>query len=154
MITIDAIDKKIIKLLLKDARSKLSDIAKDCRISSTTVKNRIERLKNNGIIVKETLLINWAFFGYRYPITIGVNLKPDQEKKICELVSKNAVMMGVDHFIGSYDLCFFAFAKTIQDLKNLKHLIQKQNGVNNVDINIWNKVHHKFVDFNIEDLGD
>jgi len=154
MITIDAIDKKIIKLLLKDARSKLSDIAKDCGMSSTAVKNRIERLKQKGIVVKETLLINWAFFGYRYPVTIEVNLKPNQEKKMCELISKNAVMMGVNRFIGSYDLCFFAFTKSIQDLKNLKHIIQKQNGVNKVDIHIWNKVSCKFNNFIIENPGD
>ena len=58
MKNIDDVDRKILQTLLKDARSKMVNIAKHCGVSVTTIKNRIERLKKTGIIVKEEMMQN------------------------------------------------------------------------------------------------
>ena len=66
MIRMDETDSKILWALINDARSKLTSIAKDCKLSSTAIKNRIDRLKNGGVIVNAALSINMASFGYPY----------------------------------------------------------------------------------------
>ena len=147
MENIDDVDRKILQTLLKDARSKMVDIAKDCGVSVTTIKNRIERLKKTGIIVKEEMMLEPAFFGYPYPVMIGVNLSPDKEDHICNLIRKEVKLVSIDHFVGHYDLSIFAFAKTLKELTNIKELILKQKGVNNVELVIWNKVHFHFENF-------
>ena len=53
---LDEIDTKIIKHLLKDARKKFSDIAKDCKVSTATVRNRVNKMEKDGLLkrVKDT----------------------------------------------------------------------------------------------------
>jgi len=148
MVPIDDIDQIIIGHLLNNARAKLKDIAKDCKISSPAVKNRIDKLKKD-LIVKEQLIIDWSFFNYRYPASITVNLDPDKEDEVCELMQKKIKLIGIEHFIGSCDLCFFVFAKSIQELKEVEQYLIKIKGVSQVDISIWSKVHLKFDNFKI-----
>lgn len=144
MIKIDETDRKILWALIKNARSKLTSIAKDCEISSTAVKNRIERLKKNGVITNATLLFNMASFGYPYPALIGVNLDINEEDKIANLVREHAKVAAIDRCIGSYDLCLFVFAESIQKLDGLKLIIRKQEGVKDIEINIWKKFHQNY----------
>lgn len=149
MIKIDETDTKILRALIKDARSKLTDIAEDCELSSTAVKNRIVRLKKSGLIVKASLLVDMAFLGYPYPVLIGVNLDHNQEDNIIELIRKHTKVVGIDKTIGKYDLCLFVFAESINELDKLKYLIRKQKGVKNIEINIWNKIHLNYGNINV-----
>ena len=137
---IDETDRQILRALIKNARSKLTSIAKECEISSTVVKNRIERLKKNGVIINTTLLFNMSSLGYPYPALIGVNLDLNEEDKVSNLVRKHAKVAAIDRSIGKYDLCLFVFAQSINKMDELKLIIRKQKGVRNIEINIWGKL--------------
>lgn len=139
MVDVDEIDRKIIQLLIEDARKKLTDIAKVCGISSTAVKNRIRKLKQKDILVKHTWNIDWSFFGYNIPATICVNLKPTNEKEVYNLLAKKAIIMSFEHFLGVNDIFSFVLAKNNEELKALERNLRNQTGVNNVKLNIWNR---------------
>ena len=141
---IDETDAKILRTLLKDGRSKLVDIAKDCKLSSTAIKNRIVLMKKSGLIVKPVLNLNMAFFKYPLIVLIGVNLDPKQEQKIIKIFKKHAQVAGIDRTIGKYDLCLFVFAKNISDLDRLKSLIRNQRSVKNIDVNIWDELYMNY----------
>ncbi len=149
MVKIDEIDAKILQALIVDARSKLTDIANDCGLSSTAIKNRIVRLEESGLIIKAASNINMAFFGYDYPALIGVNLEPNQEHNITKLIKKHTQVAGIDQTIGKYDLCLFVFAKNINDMDRLKHLIRKQKGVKNIEVNIWSNFQLNYNNINL-----
>ncbi len=55
---LDSTDLKILRLLQEDARMPVAEIAKLLRISRPTVKTRIDRLKENGVISKFTVEIS------------------------------------------------------------------------------------------------
>ena len=149
MIKIDEINAKILRALIMDARSKLTVIANDCGISSTAVKNRIERLKKCGVIVDAALLFNMASFGYNYPAYIRVNVDINEEDKITNLVRKHAKVAGIDKTIGRYSLNLFVFAQNINKLDNLKFLIRNQKGVNDIEVNIWKNFHLNYSNIRI-----
>jgi DNA-binding Lrp family transcriptional regulator len=48
---LDELDLMILSILTKDARSSLKEIAKRCRLTSSAVLRRIERLKQEGVIM-------------------------------------------------------------------------------------------------------
>jgi Lrp/AsnC family transcriptional regulator for asnA, asnC and gidA len=148
LVDIDKIDRKIIGLLIEDARKKLKDIAQICGISSTAVKNRIRKLKQKGIIVKYTWNVDWFFFGYNIPVTICVNLKPINEKEVYQLLTKKVMIMSFEHFLGVKDLFIFAFAKSNEELKELEQNLRNQRVVNDIKLNIWNRNKMKFT-FNV-----
>lgn len=53
----DEIDRKLISALRHDARASLSDLAIDLGVSRTTVRGRIERLRQRGDIVGFTVVL-------------------------------------------------------------------------------------------------
>jgi DNA-binding Lrp family transcriptional regulator len=140
LLKIDEIDAKILMSLIKEARSKKTDIGDDCGLSSVAIKKRIEKMKTNGLIVKSALNVNLAFFGYPYPILIGVNLTLESENHVIELIKKHTKVAGINRTVGKYDLCLFVFAKDLKDLDRLKKLIKNQKGVIKMDVNLWSHV--------------
>jgi DNA-binding Lrp family transcriptional regulator len=146
---IDKTDVKILIALLNDARRKLTDIAEECDLSSTAVRNRINKMKKKGIIIKPVLNLNMPFFGYEIPLLIGVNLEYGQENKIINFVKSHVKVAGIDQTIGKYDLCLFVFAESVSKLDDLKNLVKKQQGVKKIEVNLWSKFHLNFdhIDF-------
>jgi DNA-binding Lrp family transcriptional regulator len=157
MLEIDEIDVKILRALVKNARSKVVDIAKDCRLSSTAVKDRIVRMKKKGLIVKAVLNIKMSSLGYPLPVLMGVALECNQdcsiESQIIELVKQHTKVAEIDHTLGKYDLCLLVFAKNWDELDKLKKLIRSQEGVRNVEINVSNKLHFNYSNLEILKRG-
>jgi len=141
---IDEIDAKILQALIKNARTKLKGMAENCEISITAIKRRINKMEKNQLILKSALLLNMDSFGYPVMATIGIDIEQEQEQKIIELVQKHTKVAGINQTIGNYDLCVFVFAESINDLDKLKQRIRKQIGIQNIDINIWHKLHFNY----------
>jgi DNA-binding Lrp family transcriptional regulator len=141
---IDEIDKTILKALIKNARTKLKDIAEDCNVSITAIKRRIDNLEKKQLIVKSALLINMESFGHPIIATIGVNMDQNQEERIIQIIKDHAKVGGINKTIGNYDLCLFVFAKSINDLDKLKQRIRNQIGIKTIDVNIWHKLHTQY----------
>ncbi len=55
---LDALDRKILTELQEDASQSLDDIARKIGSSKTPVWNRIRKLKDAGIIVKQTVILD------------------------------------------------------------------------------------------------
>lgn len=146
---IDEVDVKILKALIRDTRSRIKDIADECKLSSTAIINRIDKMKRRGLISKFVLNINMEFFGYKIPVLIGVNLDPYFEDEIVKIIKSHVKVAGINRTIGKYDLCIVVFANNIQKLDELKYFVKKQKGVKNVELNIWSKNHFNFdnIDF-------
>ncbi|MCK4319813.1 Lrp/AsnC family transcriptional regulator [Candidatus Micrarchaeota archaeon] len=67
----DDVDLRIIHTLLKDSRTSLHRIGQSLGISPTAVRKRIERLKKEGIIRGQTILINEQKIGWEKAI-VGI----------------------------------------------------------------------------------
>ena len=89
---IDEIDQAIIHLLQQDARRSNTDIAKHVIVSATTVRNRIERLEEEGIINGYSINVDYDQAGaplhYQFSCTSKVG---DRE----ELTRKTLTIPGV-----------------------------------------------------------
>lgn len=144
ILNIDETDAKILQILMRDVRTKLKDIANECGLSSTAIKNRIDRMKKNGLIVKSIPRFNMDFFGYKIPLLLGINLDSNHEKDVINLIKRQVVVAGSNRTIGKYDLCLIVFAKSISALDKLKYLIRKQKGVTKVELNLWSNIHFNF----------
>ena len=82
---IDALDRKIILELQEDARRPYKEIAGKLNVSEGTIKNRVTRLINRGILKLEAKVNPFALPN-RISAIIGVNLKErDHAKKIKDI---------------------------------------------------------------------
>jgi DNA-binding Lrp family transcriptional regulator len=89
-IKIDEINAQILKILLKDARTSFTEIAKTCKISISAAKMRYKHLWKVGIITGEIMQVNPYSLGYKCVGNIGINTSPESEKEVRELLEKKS----------------------------------------------------------------
>lgn len=74
---LDAVDRGILYLLQRDARKPITDIAARVGVSDNTVRNRIERMEEAGIIQGYSVDIDYARgdvrFHYQFDCTVRVS---------------------------------------------------------------------------------
>ncbi len=80
---LDNLDVKILMHLQKNSRKSFQEIAKQCLTSVPTIKSRVERLQELGVIKKFTLDIDSAKLGIPEAILL-VNAKPDAVNRIAQ----------------------------------------------------------------------
>ena len=138
-VELDEIDVQILYALIRDVRTKLKDIAKECGLTSNAVFKRIKHLKDTGVIVGTTLYPDTRKFGFTTVATVGINLDYTQEDDIIELISGLAKtnLIELSSSIGKYDLTAFMLTKSLQELDNITQAIRKHPGVKRIGVNIW-----------------
>ena len=62
---LDKIDRKIIQILQKNARTPLKEIAAQVFLSSPSVSARIEKLEQEGVITGYSAKVNPLYLNYR-----------------------------------------------------------------------------------------
>ncbi|HEY9245947.1 MAG TPA: winged helix-turn-helix transcriptional regulator [Candidatus Methanoperedens sp.] len=83
MIELDNLDVKILTHLKSDSRKSFQEIAKSCLTSVPTVKSRVDRLLELGVIRKFTLDIDISKLNI-YEAILLVNVKPGAINRITE----------------------------------------------------------------------
>ena len=87
MLELDNLDIKILTHLQNDSRKSFQEIAKQCLTSLPTVKSRVDRLVELGLIRKFTLDIDYGKLGINEAILL-VNARPDAVKRVCDELLK------------------------------------------------------------------
>jgi DNA-binding Lrp family transcriptional regulator len=134
----DEIDTKILKMLILDARTSLSNIAKACNISSVSVLNRIKRLKKLGVITGATLFPALEELGFHITALIGVQTNSNT-KEIMEFFTDNTCLIEPSSSIGEYDFCALIYAENIASLNEKIEVVRRRFGVRKVIVNVYSK---------------
>ena len=71
---IDEVDRKILNILIKNARTSYAEIAKLVGMKSPSVIERVKKLENMGVLKGYTANINYKALGYDILAFIGVNI--------------------------------------------------------------------------------
>ncbi len=115
---IDALDRKIILALQEDARRAYKDIAGKLNVSEGTVKNRVTRLINRGVLKLEARVNPFALPN-RISAIVGVNLKERiHEKKIKE-IEKIPGVTSAWNATGRFDLFFEILVDSMNSLNDI-----------------------------------
>lgn len=81
----DEIDFLILKELKKDARVSASVIARKLEANERTIRNRIDRMIDQGA-VRLTAIVDPKAFGYTISLDIFLEIAPEQEHEILEIL--------------------------------------------------------------------
>jgi Lrp/AsnC family transcriptional regulator, regulator for asnA, asnC and gidA len=73
----DSIDISILKLLEKNARKPYAEIASYLEISNTMVHQRVNKLREKGILLGTTVRLDEGKLGYEWSAFTGIILKED-----------------------------------------------------------------------------
>ena len=72
---IDTLDKKILEIVMNNARIPSKDVAQVCGVSRAAVHQRIQRLIDDGVITGSGYTVNPKMLGYSTCTFIGLTLE-------------------------------------------------------------------------------
>ena len=134
---IDTIDIIILRNLQRDARTKYSDIANQCKVSVDTIIKRYRKLKKRGIIKNTTLLLDPRRFGEEIIANFSIDTEPQSITEVLAFLEKQPDIKFSTHSLGEYDIFTIATARNMNEMNNLKETIQSHNMVRTVKTSIW-----------------
>lgn len=114
--SLDILDMKIIKCLTDDARSTYRSIAEDAGVSEATVKNRIDRLKELGVIKKFTVMLDYHKLGRAIKSFIGLKVQPAKLQSIVNHMKEHPDVFVLYRTSGDVDLLFEVIFEKMEDL--------------------------------------
>jgi len=97
----DSSDLKIIRMLLKDARVPLSEMARQLGISQPAAQKRIEKLKANSIITGSAITLNNSKIGWKRAI-VALNVRKVAYDNVLNALAKLPLVMGIYQTTGPY----------------------------------------------------
>ena len=112
MRTLDEIDLEILRLLVEDARRPYSDIADRVDVSAPTVSDRIDRLRELGVIEGFTVDVDRSTVTDGTEVLIDCSIAPAVDDRATDRVG---AIEGVEHVFMTADCRLLAVATVRQD---------------------------------------
>ncbi|HDI73491.1 MAG TPA: Lrp/AsnC family transcriptional regulator [Candidatus Korarchaeota archaeon] len=119
-------DRKIIEILIKDARTPYTDIAKKLRVSEATIRKRVSKLVKSGVIKRFTVEIGES--GMKAIVLVKV--KPGYNiPEIAKSISEIGDVMKACEVTGEYDIVVEIASPDTISLNKTIEIIRSMEGV-------------------------
>ena len=134
---LDALDQKIVRLLIENARISYSDIGQEVGISRVAVKARIQALEQRGIIEEYTTNINPQKISGAVSCYFEIETLPDTLAEVTETLKENEAITQVYRVTGKNKLHVHAVAASSEEMEKLiREVIDPLPGVVSCSCNI------------------
>ena len=116
---IDRLDKKILQLISKDARLPFLEVARECNVSGAAIHQRIQKLRNLGIIKGSEFVVDTYKIGYLTCAYIGIVLSDIKKfQSVVAELKKVPEIVECHYATGKYSMFIKIYAK------DNRHLLQ------------------------------
>ncbi|MDG1146627.1 MAG: Lrp/AsnC ligand binding domain-containing protein [Flavobacteriales bacterium] len=121
---IDKIDKQILSILMENAKTPYTEIAKKLLVSPGTIHVRMKKMEDVGLVKKSQLTINHELLGYDLTAFLGIYLeKGSNYKDVIEQMEKIPEIVEAHYTTGVYSI----FAKiTCKNTKHMRHVLNEE----------------------------
>ena len=134
---LDQLDRKIVGLLIQNARMSYSDIGQQVGISRVAVKMRVQALEKKGIIEEYTTIINPQKLGGAVSCYFEIETAPESLSEVAEILRQNDTVTQIYRVTGRSKLHVHAVAASGEEMERLVcGTIDKLPGVTSCSCNI------------------
>lgn len=121
---IDTLDKKILNIIMKNARIASKDVALECGVSRAAIHQRIQRLIEMKVITGSGYNVNPKALGYNTCTYVGVSLeKGSMYREVVQELEKIPEVVECHFTTGPYSMLIKVYA---QDNQHLMELLNDQ----------------------------
>lgn len=121
---IDNLDKKILNIIMKNARIASKDVAVDCGVSRAAIHQRIQRLIEMKVITGSGYTVNPRMLGYNTCTYIGIKLeKGSMYREVVKELEKIPEVVECHFTTGPYSMLIKVY---VQDNQHLMELLNDQ----------------------------
>ena len=132
---IDNLDKKILKIIMRNARIPSKDVALECNVSRAAIHQRIQRMIDMNVITGSGYNVNPKTLGYATCTYIGVTLeKGAMYRDVVPELEKIEEVVECHFTTGSYTMLIKLYARDNEHLMELLNdRIQNIHGVTSTE---------------------
>ncbi len=121
--TLDKIDEMIIRSLSKDGKTTYTDIAEILDVTAQTISDRVEKLKNKGIITGFTIKVNPEKVNYPIEFICELDINASVMDDVLSVLKKIAEIHIVKITTGIHDILCIGNA---QNIENLHEIVERK----------------------------
>lgn len=137
IVELDDLDKQILTIIQNNAKASLRDIEKEIDLTTTSIRMRINRLKEKNVIKRYITLIDCRHLGYREMVMASLRLNSSQSLE--DLKTKIETMEKVKYayvITGEYPLFVMAKCLDHSDSMELIETLRNLPGVEEIKTQI------------------
>ncbi len=128
---LDELDRKILRIIVQNARIPFREVAEMCNVSRAAVHQRVQRMVDMGVIAGSGYFVNPKTLGYQLCAYVGITLeKGSQYKSVSAELDKIPEVVESQFTLGAFSLLIKLYAHNDQHLLELLNTkIQEIPGV-------------------------
>jgi Lrp/AsnC family transcriptional regulator, regulator for asnA, asnC and gidA len=135
-VSLDDLDKRILKSLQFNCRQSFAELSRELDVAEATVRFRVNRLVEDGVITRFAALVNPAKVGMKVSGAILLKIDPAYLEDACkQLVSFNETLY-LFQSTGEYDVVSVIVARDMDHLNNLVKNTKMIPGVKDARVSV------------------
>lgn len=124
---LDEADRRILRELQRDSSRPVTEIAEAVGLSHAPCWRRIQRLRSEGIIKRETVIVDRAALGWEIEFFVYLKFSPHGRGNVKEFrrrIIEHDRIIGAYIILGNFDLMLHVIARDMRDYQEfyLEHL--------------------------------
>jgi len=131
---LDQLDRQILTILQKDARSSYADIARKVKVNEATVRFRVKKLVEKQVIIQFSALLNPRKIGLSITGVIMAKVSPKTSEDTFNKLKNLNELLHIFQCTGKYDFLAVANVKNMEGLEILKEKIKDISGIEEIEV--------------------
>jgi len=140
---VDELDKRILRMLIRDGRVNYITIAKTLGRTPTTIKNRILKLIERDVLKKVVPVIDYRILGFSLSAIIFIDAKPGFLEETVEFLKRMPNVLLIYEITGEYNFLVRGIFKNEKELSDFIEELRKSGFITRIGICIiirgWEK---------------
>lgn len=127
---IDKLDRQILSVLMEDAKTPYTDIAKKLYVSGGTIHVRMKKLEQMGIVKSASLDVDYTRLGYDICAFLGIYLdKSSLYTNVSVDLKKISEVVSAHYTTGLYNIFAKIICRDTDHLRRVLNKIQRIEGI-------------------------
>jgi Lrp/AsnC family transcriptional regulator for asnA, asnC and gidA len=139
-VELDEMDRKLLIMLQRDARTPFARIAREIGVSEATVRFRVKKLVEKGVITRFITLLDPRKIGLPITATIVAKVEPSLLDKAVEQLASFVEAHHVFQSTGEYDIVAVVHARDMAHLGEIRKRVKMIPGVKDVSVSVATRI--------------
>lgn len=139
-IDLDELDKRILMQLQEDSRISCADLGRRLNVAETTVRFRINRLTENGVVTKFISLLDPSKVGLKVSGAILLKIDPAHLEQACKQLIAFKETQYLFQSTGEYDVVSVILAHNMEQLNELVIKTKMIEGVKDARVSVTTRM--------------
>ena len=126
---IDDTDRRILAVLLADARTSMRSIAEEVGVALGTVSNRVKRMEEMGVIQGYGVRLDAEKIGWTMTVLCGLRIEKGRLMEVQRKIADDPRVFGIYDVTGEFDSMVLARVRDRAHLDDLSKTILSSEGI-------------------------